>query len=446
MKKLILTGTIAAALCIGCLTGCGVENKDDDKGAALEAASVFTIDVNPGVRVYVDADEKVIEVEATNDDGEELVASIEVKGDSYDAAVEEIIDEAVEQGYATEEDVSVLVTVEKEIEEELGKLSSKIDERINRAFEKHGKQAHVIEQHLKNIDEKLDRELDRISEKYNISEGKANLIESIREEFPELTEEELAKLPVKDLGLILDGASEDIKGKFKKIDAAVNELYAGAEAAMAKAIEAAEIEDTEAIIGLRTFATYDDGKMIYKVKFIYGDNEYEYEIDCKTLEILESECEPFEEPDIDDYIDEFIGEHGDELDKIFDEFEGELEGIFGDVDVDLEDIRDHFGKGEHNGFKDIIPEGEKPLTRGELLALVLERLSILEENVEETEIDMKHGKKGSVIEIELELKDGSEYEIFVEVCTGTVIRATLNGEAVEVPEAEVNTPSEEPAA
>ena len=287
MKKTLLTLSLVLSLIVACLVGCEPASSSDDLDAKkASAAAVFTIDVNPGIRVYVKSDDTVIAVEATNEDGEAVVSELEIADMNYEAVVEEVIDKMEEKGFLEGEESSVLISVEKKEME----VSEKLHEKIEKTFEKHGKRASVIEQELDALDKEIEKAIGDMAKKYNISEGKAHLIEKIREEFPELSEDELAELKVNDLGMMLEETSDDIKEHFKKLGPAVEENYIGREQALANAIESLEaaIED---VTMQRVRVTRADGKMVYEAEFVYNGMEYEITVDAVSGEILETESE-----------------------------------------------------------------------------------------------------------------------------------------------------------
>lgn len=396
MKKILLALILTVALLLPCLVACSTP-----EDMAAKSAAVFTLDVNPGIRVYVKEDNTVLGVEAVNEDGEEILAEIDVEGEAYDVAVEVIVDEMNEQGYLENESHSVLISIEKkEIE-----ISERVNEKINKAFEKHGKIASIIEQELDELEGEIEEAIDEIAERHHISKGKAHVIEKIREERPELSERELAELNMSDLGMMLEGASDDVKGHFKKIGEAVEELYVGKVAALQTALDSLEIS-AEDVTLLRVFADREDGKMVYEVEFVYDGMEYEITVDAASGALLESESEPFEVPDIGGLLGDFCDKHNIDL--------GALEGFFGR------------------------PEGgaDKPhMSKGEILAEILDELDIDEEKLEKTEVKIHEGEGGIVFEVTVKTEDGNTYKVVAEAYSGTVIRVELNGVAInETPE------------
>ena len=413
MKKMLIALTLMLALLATCLVGCGIVSDKDATSLKANAAAVFTLDVNPGVRIYVKEDNTVIAVEATNEDGEEVVAELDLEGVDYETVVEEIIDEMDEKGYLEGDESSVLISVEKKAMD----ISEKVNDKINKVFEKHGKKASVIEQELDELDEEVGKAIGEMAKKYKISEGKAHLIEKIREEFPELSEEELASLKVNDLGMMLEDTSDDIKGHFKKVGKATTDAYVGREQALETALASLEgLEITvEDITMQRVRVTRGEGKMLYEVEFVYDGMEYEITVDAKTGEILATESREFEELDVKGFIDDFCNKHNINPDDIKDQI-----------------INDIFGKGENKGEQTTEQPAEKPLTKGELLKGILAELEISEETLKKTDVKIYETESGTVYSVKIENKAGDVYQLVVEAYSGTVLKAELNGTTIEI--------------
>ena len=430
MKKTTILFALILAMILTCFIGCEIsdgtigENADEK----ANAAAVFTLDVNPGVRVYVRSDDTVIDVEATNEDGEGVVGEIEFDGLNYEIIVERIIDKMEEKGFLDGEESAVLISVEKKAID----VSAKLNEKIEKAFEKHGKKASVIEQELDVIDEELNKAIGDIAERYKISKGKAHLIEKIREEFPELSEEELAALRVNDLGIMLEETSDDVKGHFKKIDPAVERGYIGREQALAIAAESLKVAVEDAIMH-RVFVTRDDGKMVYEVELVYGDMEYEITVDAESGAVLETESEEYKEFDPEDFIGG--GKHE--------------PGTKDENKVDLDEIKDQLisdalgreeNKSEHKTEPEDAPkdephdkpEEEKPLSRGEILKIALAALDISEDSLKKTDVRLHKSESGAVYSLVIETDANEVYKLVLEAYCGTVLNAELNGTILEL--------------
>ncbi len=436
MKKMLTALILMLATFSTCLVGCSTPSDNSDvvsSGLAAEkanAAAIFTLDVNPGVRIYVKDDNTVITVEATNEDGEEVVAEIDVEGEEYEAVVEEIIDKMDEKGYLEGDESSVLVSIEKKSKD----ISDKVNDKIEKTFEKHGKRASIIEQEIDKLDGEMEKEIGDMAKRHHISEGKAHLIEKIREEFPELSEEDLAKLRVEDLAMMLEETSEHIRGGFRHHGGPHHNDYIGKEAALEVALESLEIT-AEDVTMQRVRVTRDEGKMLYLVDFVYDGMEYKILVDAETSEIIESESKEFVEFDAEGAINDFCDKHNITPDKIKDsygdnhygpgygkdDYHGGHNGSHDDY-YDDDNYDDHYGEStdcEH-------------LSKGELLKGIFAELEIPEESLKETDVKMYETQIGTVYSVFIETETGDVYEFVVEAYSGMIIMAELNGEVMEI--------------
>ena len=410
MKKFWIALILILALAVTCLVGCGSteEPSNDLESQKENASAVFTLDVNPGVRVYVKEDNTVITVEAVNEDGEEIVSELEIEGQDYGEAVEEIIDKIEEKGYIDGEGGSVLISIEKKSME----ISEKINNKINAAFEKHGKKAAVIEQELTELDEKVSRELSELAEKYNISEGKAQMIEKIREEFPELDRGELADLKVNDLRAMLEETSEDVKKHFKRLDKDVENIFLSKAEALENALANIEIEE-DAISMPNVRITWGEGKMLFEVSFVYEETRYIITIDAESGTVISTESGEYVEFNPDKVIGDFCDKHNIDLSGIKDQFEN----IF----------KPGHGNDENEGQIE-----EKPISKGDLLKGIFEKLEISPETLKKTDVQLHKGENGQAFDVTITTDSGDVYKIAVEAYTGVIIKAELNGAEIEI--------------
>lgn len=401
MKKTLLGLILVIALAVGMLTGCQLTTGNESEKAFAKSAAVFTLDVNPGFRIYVKSDDTVIRVEATNEDGEAPLAELELVGKSYEDVVEELVDELEEGGYLDEDAGSVLVSVEKKAKD----ISEKLNEKLNLAFEKHHKTVSIIEQELDELEDEIEREIRDFADKYKISEGKANLIEKIREEFPELDPAELSDMKVGDLRLLLEETSDDVKHGFKKIGEAIEEHYVGKIEALATALGSLDLREadvTEAFVRIDC----EDGAMVYEVRFVYNELVYEIEIDAESGEILETETEEYIEIDIDGIIDGFLDELDGKLEGALGELGDKLHGILGELEGELDNVKDEL------------------LTRGEALKKVIAELELDEAELVRTEVKHNRHDKGDVFTVIIETEE-NKYIVIIEAYTGTVLKTDV---------------------
>ncbi len=74
-----------------------------------EYAYVVAIDINPSIELHLDEDFEVVEVVPLNEDGEKIVALINVEGDLY-RITKSIISESINQGYLTSNEAGAVNT------------------------------------------------------------------------------------------------------------------------------------------------------------------------------------------------------------------------------------------------------------------------------------------------------------------------------------------------
>ena len=106
MKKKFVSALIAGVMMLGAcipLAGCG---KNDDKSGYV------SLDINPSVELVVDENGLVAGVRGVNEDGLVLLYNESgIKGETVDNAVKKIVDISIEEGYLTEDNKVVNVTV-----------------------------------------------------------------------------------------------------------------------------------------------------------------------------------------------------------------------------------------------------------------------------------------------------------------------------------------------
>jgi len=396
MKKLTVLFILVLALIAGGLVSCVdvSERGALDGGAESRAAAIFTIDVNPGVKVYLDSSDKVFLVEATNLDGREIVKTLSVVGLSYAEAIERIIDAYEASGYIDGAS-SVLLSIEKKSKD----ITADIEKKVNDAFAKHTDRVAIIKQELGKLDGKIKVELERISDGYDISKGKAHLILKIREELPELPEEELARLSVEELRAILEETSEDVKGHFELIGEAIKDAYISKEEAIERALSevSASLEEIER---LHTHLTVEDGKLVFDIEFVFGELEFEFEIDAVSGEVIESEFSPYEEFDYDKIVNDFLDYHDIDID-----FNGGVHHV-------RERMSDRFLAGA---------EVDRILTKAEVVARVLDEIKVYEGGIEEIEVELVESVGAGVYAVSVEMRWGDEYRIVLDAHTGVLM-------------------------
>jgi uncharacterized membrane protein YkoI len=139
-----------------------------------------------------------------------------------------------------------------------------------------------------------DDELEEFAERNGISIGKAGLIRNLLATGgTKMTEESLLSLSTQEL--IVLGQERKAEGGTIRGTASTAD-YIGYENALAAALADAGIDSSQ-ITGQEVEMDCENGVMIYEVEFSYGGQEYEYEIDASTGQIVSSEKDTADDDD-----------------------------------------------------------------------------------------------------------------------------------------------------
>ena len=247
--------------------------------------SVVMLDVNPSLSMHVDADEKVLSAEALNDDAKEILGDMELKGTSLETAVNAIIGSMLQKGYLSDIQNSILVSVENDDADRSARLQEQISQIISQAVANSSMDAAVLSQTISDDN----AELVKLAEKYNISLGKAVLIQEVVDQKPGTTFESLAPMSINEIALII--SSNNVSADFvTQTGTASDKAYIGEENARKKAYEHAGAAAGD-VIKSEVKLDSEHGIMVYEVEFKTADMECEYEINACTGEVMDFEKE-----------------------------------------------------------------------------------------------------------------------------------------------------------
>ena len=288
------------------------------------------IDVNPGVEIITNKNNKVIEIQSTNKDGKAVIdgmdrnhssgkMGIELDGkaviDGMDlknaelkVAVNALIGSMVQKGYIENNNTGILVTVRNNNPDKAKEIKKEVLDDINIALDKNDVKANVMNQTLKNT-----VDADKFAKENNISIGKAVFVLNLAAKDNTLDAKELAKMRVTDIADLIEKKGIDIKDivdydsedsiRENIADAIedVNDNLIGntvVEVNTAKQIsvdEAKKIALAHAKLAEKdvTFVNieldYENNRPVYDVEFYSGNVEYDYDIDALTKEIVSSD-------------------------------------------------------------------------------------------------------------------------------------------------------------
>lgn len=201
-KKRTINCIVSMAACFTIFVGSyGFYQYDKQK-----ITTIVELDVNPSIEFCVDKSDKVVEVQALNGDGEEIVENLSLEKEELEEATIMVMDELVKQGFITKDKSTVLVSVENDNENKNKEIKENLSKEIKKHLEKEDIHITVLKQTMVK-----DETSENIAKEYNISNGKALLVKTIVEKNSDLKEEELAKMTVDEIAKQANKGNVDLK-------------------------------------------------------------------------------------------------------------------------------------------------------------------------------------------------------------------------------------------
>lgn len=235
--------------------------------------AVIALDVNPSIELKTNRQEKVLSVEALNDDAKKVLDGMELAGTDLKVAMNALIGSMVRNGYIDEARNSVLVSVEGSSPEQEQRLKDELTAGISDALMQSAISPAILQQSVLNSES-----LKELASKYGISTGRAALIQRILALNPKLTADELATLNVNDLSLLL--LAKEPESNMVASGQVSDSSYIGTEKAKEIALKlypGAAVHKVE--------FDYENRCPVYEVELIQNSIEYEVEINALTGEL-----------------------------------------------------------------------------------------------------------------------------------------------------------------
>jgi len=148
--------------------------------AYLNPVATVSLDVNPSIEFRVNSFDKVINVKAMNDDGEQILEELDLKGMEIEKAIEAALDEMVEQKFLDDADdkANVMISVQHKNEEKQEEMTVYLNGEVNVYVKNAGIEAEVEV-------EGIGAERVALAAELEITPGKLNLIEKLWASMPE---------------------------------------------------------------------------------------------------------------------------------------------------------------------------------------------------------------------------------------------------------------------
>lgn len=281
--------TAAAILMLVINIGMGMH----EKAEMNRVNTVIDLDVNPSVELCINSQDRVISATGINAEATAILGDMDLTGARTNVAVNAILGAMYANGYIDEHSNSILLSVDNEDEEESRLIQDKLVEDIDEILRGYEVEAAILSQTVE-ADENLQQWVDT----YQISAGRASLIQKIIEINPNYTMEDLAYLTINELNLLISAQTIQVES-VQTTGQASEAAYIGQEEALLIAMTDAGLQ-LEQVENLVTDIDILNARMVYGVAYVLDGMQYNYEIDALNGEIAlydVKEYVPEEEPE-----------------------------------------------------------------------------------------------------------------------------------------------------
>lgn len=162
-------GGLCAAACV-CLTvmGGGYYHYE-----YVQVVSEVGIDVNPSLKLLLNRKDRVTEAQGLNEDGQALLADTNLKGNTVEDAVDQVMSSLVDQGYLNADGAknAVLVSVSGRNQKKAEAVKTEVSANVEKTLTEKQVNAVVYDQTIQVTDE-----LKELAETYQVSPGKAEFV------------------------------------------------------------------------------------------------------------------------------------------------------------------------------------------------------------------------------------------------------------------------------
>ena len=269
VKKNYGFAKLGMAACLALIVCAGIALGIARGGAAVGA---FTMDVNPGVEYTVAKSGVIKDVRFLNDDAENALCGVDLKKQSVETALTRTVDAYKTCGYMENGEAAVLISFDSRINGN-SELKEALSAEIKGALEQTGAVGTLVF-HSENAD---NAEAAELAKQLNISVGKADYILAVSNETG-LPADEVALMPLDELLNHQENADPDTK------------RIITLEEAREIALKDAKLDKTaQKIVFTREELIQLLNKPCYVFEFYTGTNQYYYQIDARSGNIISAE-------------------------------------------------------------------------------------------------------------------------------------------------------------
>ncbi len=160
----------------------------------LRTDATIYLDVNPSAELQINRREKAILARAANPDGEVILDNMDLKNTDLDIAMNAILGSMVRHGYLSEAENLILLSVDSRDTGRAEELQKRLTTDIDECLVSMLGEGTILNQTLETAEE-----LKNLSSEYQITPGKAYLLQRIIEKYPELSYKKLAEFTMNQL-------------------------------------------------------------------------------------------------------------------------------------------------------------------------------------------------------------------------------------------------------
>ncbi|MBR1470945.1 MAG: hypothetical protein IJ600_04810 [Lachnospiraceae bacterium] len=167
-----------------------------DGSAAVD--TVVQIDVNPSIALMVNKQDRVVSVNALNGDAEAVLDGMDLSGARTTVAVNAVVGALLRNGYLDAEDNAILVSVNGKDSLRVQTVQDEVVMDLDQILSGHRTSVAILCQTVEK-----DAAVQADADAYEISEGKALLVQKIVEVCPDYTKDELSGMNISELNQLV---------------------------------------------------------------------------------------------------------------------------------------------------------------------------------------------------------------------------------------------------
>lgn len=249
-----------------------------------EEKTIISLDVNPSIELAINAENRVIKATPINEDARIVLDGMNLSGSTTEVAVNAVLGAMLKHGYLNENSNSILVSVDNQDEEECKQIETALVEDINETVQSYSMDVAILSQSVAS-----DEVISQTASEYEISQGRALLIQKIIDNNPCYTFEELSQLTINELNLLLSSERIEVQSVTTTGEASVKS-YIGQDASV-ETVQLMFQGNWDVISDLFVDIDVLNARMVYRVCFLYEGMIYSYDVDALTGEIVASDMD-----------------------------------------------------------------------------------------------------------------------------------------------------------